>query len=343
MAGELQRRAAEFRNDLLVMERSAASDMTRAYYVSWQRVRQRVIALWNEVTALREAGEAVPPVRLFQLDHYLRLQDEITAELRKFARYADQSVTATQLTAVNMAQEHAPRLIGAVASDAELAGLAQFVDFHHAPTQAVEALVGFARGNTPLGVLLDGLAPQVDATVRDTLIAGLALGQNPRETAQQVRRAFGTGLARALNISRTETLRAYREATRLDYAANDDILDGWVWSAACDKRTCVTCWAMHGRVFKLNKHMPAHPQCRCSLVPQLKKAYRGDYENPRGPVLFQQAGAAVQRAVLGPGAYAAYQAGQVSIENFVSYRRSRDWGVTVKRASLGTAMERAAA
>lgn len=648
MPGELARRGAEFRSDLLTMERSAASDMTRAYYASWQRVRQRTMELWQEVTALRLAGEDVPPVRLMQLDRYLRLQDEITAELRRFAQYADGSVTATQLAAVNMAQEHAPRLIGAVASDAELADLVQFVDFAHAPRGAIEALVGYARGNTPLGALLDAIPGQVNGSVQDTLIAGLSLGQNPRETARQVRRAFGTGLARALTISRTEclpgdtlidgavieaiyrrwyegamieivtesgrhfsatpnhpmltnrgwvaageivsgdnlicnageqyprsagneniqgrpttlseifdslstvgiserrrggkpdfhgdgmqgdidilypfrplsigsftplyeplvkqflaptdparaaicnrcgrllsfdkqpclcirtdrdshffepsfdssmthlqvlsdsglrftrqvtlsdllqvnvgsesfipsgliagfdsifsgeptytrmsndfannsfmgveplsdffhghtgtvefdhaisvslrpwrghvynlstpygyftanqlytgnTLRAYREATRLDYLANDDLLDGWVWSAACDRRTCITCWALHGRVYKLSRQMPAHPQCRCAMQPQLKAAYRGSYEPQRGAVLFAAAAPEVQRAVLGPGAYAEYRRGRVQIENFVSFRRSREWGITVQRASLGTAIERARA
>lgn len=341
MAGELQRRATEFRRDLLQLERSSASDMVRAYGVSWQRVEAHVTRLWEEVTALREAGGVVPPVRLMQLDRYLRLQDEITAELRKFAQYADSSVSATQLAAVDMAQQHSPRLISAVASDAEIADLAQFVDFAHAPRGAIEAMVGYARGNTPLGALLDAIPGQVNASVRDTLIAGLTLGQNPRETARQVRRAFGTGLARALTISRTETLRSYREATRLDYQANEDIIDGWVWSAACDSRTCVTCWALHGRVFKLQRQMPAHVNCRCSMVPMLRKEYRGDYEPAAGAVLFNQAGAEVQRAVLGPGAYREFAAGRVGIADFVTFRRSRDWGVTVQRASLGTAVERA--
>ena len=341
MPGELQRRAAEFRQELLRLERGAASDMVRAYGASWQRVEQRVTALWQEVTALREAGEMVAPDRLVLLDRYLRLQDEITAELRRFGQYADQSVAATQLQAVNMAQQHAPRLISAVASDAEIAGLEQFIDFAHAPRGAVEALVGFARGNTPLGRLLDGLPGQVNGSVRDTLIAGLALGQNPRDTADQVRRAFGTGLARALTISRTETLRAYREATRLEYQANDDILEGWEWSAACDRRTCVTCWALHGRVYKLSRQMPAHPNCRCSMIPMLKKAYRGNYEPTPGAVLFERADPVIQRAVLGPQAFAEYQAGRVGIEDFVTWRRSREWGVTVQRASLGTALNRA--
>ena len=79
------------------------------------------------------------------------------------------------------------------------------------------------------------------------------------------------------------------------------------------------------------------------MLPMLKKAYRGDYSPTPGPVLFQRADPAVQRAVLGPSAYAEYNAGRVQIENFVSFRRSRDWGVTVQRASLGTAMERARA
>lgn len=341
MAGELQRRAAEFRRDLLQLERSAASDMVRAYGVSWRRVEARVTELWNEVTSLREAGQPVPPVRLMQLDRYLRLQDEITAELRRFAAHAEPAISATQLAAVDLAQEHTPRLISAVASDAEIANLEQFVDFAHAPRGAVEALVGYARGNTPLGVLLDAIPNQVTDSVRDTLIAGLTLGQNPRETARQVRRAYGVGLARALTISRTETLRAYREATRLDYQANEDIIEGWMWSAACDQRTCVTCWALHGRVYKLGRQMPAHPNCRCAMTPMLKQAYRGAYEPTPGAVLFNQADPSVQRAVLGPGAYREYQAGRVGIENFVTFRRSRDWGVTVYRASLGTAVSRA--
>lgn len=343
MPGELQRRAAEFRRDLLSLERGAASDMVRAYGASWQRVEQHVTRLWQEVSALREAGETVPPVRLMQLDRYLRLQDEITAELRRFAAHAEESVTATQLAAVNMAQEHSPRLISAVASDAEIANLQQFVDFAHAPRGAIEAMVGYARGNTPLGRLLDAIPGQVESSVRDTLIAGLSLGQSPRETARQVRRAFGTGLARALTISRTETLRAYREATRLEYAANDDLLDGWEWSAACDRRCCVTCWALHGRVFKLQRQMPNHVNCRCSMIPALKKAYAGGYEPTPGAVLFQRADPVIQRAVLGPQAFAEYQAGRVGIEDFVTWRRSREWGVTVQRASLGTALERARA
>lgn len=341
MAGELQRQAAEFRRDLLQLERAAASDMVRAYGVSWRRVEQQVTALWNEVTALREAGQPVPPVRLMQLDRYLRLQDEITAELRKFSQYADGSIVATQTAAIDLAQEHTPRLISAVASDAELANLEQFIDFAHAPRGAIEAMVGYARGGTPLGALLDAIPNQVNESVRDTLIAGLTLGQNPRETARQVRRAYGTGLARALTISRTETLRAYRQATLLDYQANDDIIEGWVWSSALDRRTCVTCWALSGRVFKLNRQMPAHPGCRCSLTPLLKKAYRGDYEPTPGAVLFQNADPSVQRSVLGPGAYQEYQAGRVGIADFVTFRRSRDWGVTVQRASLGTAVSRA--
>lgn len=77
------------------------------------------------------------------------------------------------------------------------------------------------------------------------------------------------------------------------------------------------------------------------MVPMLKKEYRGAYEPTAGAVLFQNADDATKRAVLGPGAYDEYTKGKVGIENFVTFRRSRDWGVTVQRASLGTAVERA--
>jgi len=62
--------------------------------------------------------------------------------------------------------------------------------------------------------------------VRDALIAGVGTGQNPRIIARQIRQALRGNLVRALRISRTETLRSYREASHRSYQANDDIMEG---------------------------------------------------------------------------------------------------------------------
>lgn len=51
---------------------------------------------------------------------------------------------------------------------------------------------------------------------------------------------------RALRISRTEMLRAYREATRRNYQANGDIVPGWRWLCAKQPRTCAARLAMDG-------------------------------------------------------------------------------------------------
>ncbi len=63
---------------------------------------------------------------------------------------------------------------------------------------------------------------------------------------QAIRGRLGGNLVRALRISRTEMLRAYREATRRNYQANGDIVAGWRWLCAKQARTCAACLAMDG-------------------------------------------------------------------------------------------------
>src|SRR5690606_10648598 len=54
--------------------------------------------------------------------------------------------------------------------------------------------------------------------------------------------------------------------------ANADILDGYRWSSTLDSRTSPVCQSLDGKVFEFGKGPvpPAHPNCRSSIVPELK-------------------------------------------------------------------------
>lgn len=112
----------------------------------------------------------------------------------------------------------------------------------------------------------------------DELNRGVQVGAHPTEIARRAVRAsqamgevIDGGMARALNIARTEVLDAYRESAMLTEQANADVLDGWIWVAKLGAHTCRSCWAKHGTVHKLDEPGPIdHPQGRCARVPKTK-------------------------------------------------------------------------
>lgn len=237
MPSVLERAAARFRRELLANERAAASDMVRMYGEAWRRTSQRAADVQAQIRAARLTGQPISPAWFYQQDRAETLQAQIEAELRRFAAYAEESTTALQRQAVTAAGGHAAGLVD-LAAGVRPAGLE--VPFDVLPTAALHDLVGFAADGSPLRDVFGEIAG-VAERVTDTLGASLAAGLGPRETARLLRRQFGVGLARALTISRTETLRAYREAMHRNYEANDDVVEGWVWHATLTPRTCAAC------------------------------------------------------------------------------------------------------
>jgi SPP1 gp7 family putative phage head morphogenesis protein len=324
--GRIYRTALKQRAALLRGERQAAGELVRAYGGVWERIRGRIEALLAEREAALARGERVTAAWLWQYERMTTLERQVEQEMWGFARTAGVTIAEQQRAAVALAEEHVFEQVAG--------GLVQL---NRLPTEAVVDLVGFTGDGSPLRELLDALGPQASAHVRDALIQGVALGKNPRAIARETRSAFGRTLSRALTVSRTETLRAYREATRRNYQENSDVVRGWIWVCACTPRSCAACFAMHGTVHGANERLDGHPNCRCVMAPYTYAvAGMAEQELPdAGPEVFAKLSEEDQVRVLGPAAAAAYRAGAVRLEDFVGRRRSRDWGSTRYAKSLG--------
>lgn len=255
MPGELEETAHGFRSALLAQERAAASEMVRAYGASWRRVRGELDGVQAAIRAAQEAG-ADPTALFHQQRRWQSLERQIEAELRQFAALAGDLTEAGQLQAVRSAIANSAALIELAE---QVAGLPLVLD--RLPYEAVQEFVGFASNGSPLRTLFDSLGTEVSTGVRDALSSAIATGMNPRETARLIRNAYSVGLRRALVIARTEQVRAYREATHQTYLRNADVLEGWIWLSAANRRTCAACWAMHGTFHKLTERLDGHPQC----------------------------------------------------------------------------------
>ncbi|MFA6046179.1 MAG: phage minor head protein [Phycisphaerales bacterium] len=331
MPSELERTAAAFRRQLLERDRQAARELIWRYSVAWRRIRKETDALLRQISEARAAGEDVRAWWLYREARLDILREQVEREIASYSAAAAQAIRGGEADAVDMALDHSERLARA--------GLGEpppgvTVPWTRLNREAVTDLVGFLHDGSPLASLLGELGPEAAKAIGDALVVGVSLGQGPREIARAIRREGGMPLVRALRISRTEVMRSYREASHRSYQANSDVVKGWIWHSALDKRTCMSCVSMHGSFHTNNERLDDHPNGRCSAVPRTKTwaelGIKGARETSptieKGADWFARQPEDVQREMMGPAKYAAWKDDQFALKDMVGRSRSKEWG-----------------
>ena len=323
--------AADFRAALVARDAAAAARIVEAYGLAYRRIERDLAAITARIAAAQAAGEPLGVSWAFQQMRLTNLRATVASEIRRFAVVVADEVLASQATNVRVAVAEA-RTLAMLAVEETTPGLvATFLD---PDPRSLESLVGFLSDGSPLRDLLDELPAHAVRSVEGALVEAVSTGRNPRETALRMRRALGGNVNRALTIARTESLRAYRETTRETYAANGDVVRGWVWHSARDSRTCSVCWAMHGSEFENREPLGSHPNCRCALVPKTATWEELGVEGlpdttPRvepGPAAFARLPKTTQKRILGPGKFALYEAGEIDLPDLVRKTDDPRWG-----------------
>ncbi|MGK2898836.1 MAG: minor capsid protein, partial [Burkholderiaceae bacterium] len=292
MPSALETALARHRAALAAREGRVIAELIKAYSDALDALGPELRAINALIADATAAGETVSLPQLIRSGHLKKVEGILQREIGALARQAASKVSAEQVYAIELAGGHAVTL-GLASGAAPLVAL---------QPAATEALLATLQEGGPLRALFSQLPRMAAEEVAQSLIESVVLGRNPRRVAARVSDAIGGNLARASTISRTETLRAYREGVIETYRKNAAELDGWVWISAADDRTCSTCWAMHGEVFPLDEPFGSHPNCRCSAAPLVKN------QPPpvvRGETLFAQLDDAAQLRVLGGPTYRA--------------------------------------
>lgn len=336
MASDLERAIERFRRSLRQREAEAVQRLVADYHDIETAVREELLFVLRELDAA-PAGQRLS--LLLRRNRLVAIERDIVNELERVTGSTYQQILAEQRRAGHSAADDVLELLNAATG-----GLAESVGirFHRLDAAAVEQIVGALQQGSPLRDTIDRLPEQAAERFRQETIRGVALGRAPRETARQTAAALGGNLARALTISRTETLRAYRSATLEGYRANQGVVKGWRWSASLDNRTCPVCWAQHGSFHTLEESFASHPACRCAMVPETKTwAELGlptitNEPTPmeQGSDVFRRQSEDVQLAVLGPAKFAAYRAGAFDLPDLVRPTYSPRWGAGVAERSL---------
>jgi SPP1 gp7 family putative phage head morphogenesis protein len=204
--------------------------------------------------------------------------------------------------------------------------------------ESVETMLGYTAADSPLRQALVGrLGETVAARVSDALVQGIALGINPRDVANIMRRELGLGLTWSLTTARTAMISAYRDSARINYMANSDVVSGWKWQAALDDRTCMSCWSQHGSVHAVNEPLQSHHNCRCTMIPIVPLAAQLGIKPPDvppGEELFKGLSEAEQRRLMGPGMYDAWREGRFSFSDLSVPYEDKIYGTMSRVATL---------
>lgn len=333
--------AQEFRARALARDQAILDEITQRYGMSHQIIQYQLSQLTDQIETARAAGEDVHPAWLFRQERYRQIQRQVQMETMRLARDAVGLTEDGQRAAMEAAIDEAGQL-GRAALPPGLEDAWTTID-----PRNVEHVIGVASDGTPLARSFSHLPLEAQSKVTQSLVNGVVLGRHPSVVARDVRSAMGSSLSKALTISRTEMLRAYRETTREAFAENGDVLDGWTWQSARKLTTCGVCWSMHGTVHDIEEILNGHPNCRCTMVPLTKPweefGVTGVTETrtvlKSGESEFRKLTAQQQRAILGPSKYEAYRDGKVTLGDLTTETKVGHFGKVRQEKPLEEALD----
>ncbi len=253
-----------WRQRLAAKEDVALRPLIHSYAASWERVLSEITKLQSEIDALgMTPSEAV----LLKMSRLKELQSFIGRELLDLTNNGNSAVSWMVQNSVDQALLQAREMSELVESVVTGKKAPVSIPWRKVPTASVEELVGALQRATPVRGILTGYATANADEMAETLIQGMILGKNPLAMSRELHQVFSSSLSRVMTLARTETMRAHREASRMAYLANSDVVTSWIWHAELGPGTCFVCLMNHGRQFPLEVPLGTHPNCRCAMLP----------------------------------------------------------------------------
>lgn len=189
----------------------------------------------RNVLLLQVFRELIPAVRPDMQDKYDELFRNLVAEASKLGIVAADALTGELLPT------H-PRVDITIPVEATMAAAAQ--------------AKGYLRRH----------GDEFARTAAEIVAQGIAEGRPTDAMVRDMRDRLVITRGRAETIVRTESLRAYSEASNAYYATIG--IDLVMYYATSDDRTCPVCRDRAGRIYRRTElKLPLHPRCRCAVAP----------------------------------------------------------------------------
>ena len=334
-ASEAQEAVEGIAKRLGALERGASQEIIDAYKPVDENIRQRIA----QIVSLAQKRK-LKPAQIARMTAMTTLRAQIIGELAVYQSIVNGIITNGQQGAIALSETGSRMVVDrSLPRGLKIDNLARLgIQWNRVPREAFQGFVGIAGDGKPLGDLLSRYGGQNATRIATEIKTGIVSGKGPREVARVAQRATGIPLSEALTISRTEINRTHREATRLNYAANSDIVQGYRRLASKDDKTCMDCIALDGTTYENNEPLDAHPNCRCTMVPDTLTYQDLGLDIPEearpesGQDWFKKQPESVQRDMMGGRRFDAFQKGKIGLSDLVSVSSNPTWGksATVK-------------
>jgi len=331
----------QYRKQLLAREAQAVKTLEASYAHTLATIQPQLDKLYKEIADKQANGETVPLSYLYEQRRLQALKAFITKQINQYAMLGLTQTGQLQHVGAMLGQQSAQAMLQASKPPSIK------YSFGVPSPEAITNMVGVTQSGSPLSDLFNGFGEEAANGASKALITGVSLGWNPRRIAPQIEQALGVSRNRALVISRTECLRAYRSMQFANYQANSDVLDGWVWVCALTKNSCAACVAMHGSQHPLSEELQDHPCGRCAAVP-LTKSWSDilgplgvntdsipdtSINIPSGSDWFDNQDEDTQKAILG-NKYQAFKNGDFDLSDVIHVHNDPDWGKSISEKPL---------
>jgi len=262
-------------NEIRVTITGHLDDATRTLVEAWARAWDEIDFEWrNTINALIAGSKnnRWPSARTIRrASQVLAALEHTHAEIIKLGELEGVLVSETTRKIMDAENDWQRRLIDSQLPNAGTAGAG--LTFNRVDTDALDAIVERVTG--AIHSYTKPLADDAVDAMKNALVRGVALGENPATAAstmlRRVEGRFNGGLTRALTIARTEMLDAHRSGEAAVQFDNTHLLSGWIWQAALDERTCPSCWAQSGSFHGLDEPGPFdHQNGRCARLPKVR-------------------------------------------------------------------------
>jgi hypothetical protein len=309
----------EYRTRLLERDHNLQQEYVRRWIGVEDRLRAQIDALALEIQKMRDANETVTTWKLLEMERYQSLLGQARREVERFDQYVAGEIAGEQYRAWADGIDYGVDSVKARWVSAKM----EIKPFQVLDINRVKAIMGLAGDGSPLFSLLNKSYPETIAGLTQTLTNSIALGWNPRKTANLMAADMAGNLQRALLVSRSEQMRAHRLATVEQYRTSGVVV-GYRRRASLSATTCLACLLEDGKLYQMQEQFSDHPAGRCTCTAELI-----DVETPQaasGKDYLLGLDASKQKELMGPERYRAWKEGAVSLDQMSQMHQHETWG-----------------
>ena len=280
-------------------------------------LEKRIRDLQAYITEEHEAGRGVSISYIYALQRYRTMMDEAKQAVQQYNLAAYGIISGAEADAVDLGIHNAEELV-------DIAEPANPM-WTRINKRDVRIMTGMLSDQSPLAALLSESWPQMEAGIKEALLAGIGTGQGVDWVARRIQEAVTIPQKRAMLIARTEVIRAYRQAN-LETMRTSRAVVGY--RRLCYKPTaCFACLMLDGEYYDKKEDFSDHPNGKCSAVP-VTRHYDPATEKDwmKGRDYFDTLTTNEQRGLMGVGRYEMWQNDGVDPKKMVFVQENDLWG-----------------